>query len=441
MPFVGKESHLCFVSFHQLKTNSIVVLLYVMIVFGAATADEEISGVVLNEAATRVLVHQYKSTNYWALKGFVLLSLGQHWHPVGGEIVLDALNSQDNRLRAFGIEALRRTKRDVLVSVITRKLVEELLYKQVKSKNEYYKYQVNAVLRSIVPRDILRTPAKWSTWWSKNRQKFAPDEWPHPPEKRGAKRTSAQPFIERVFDLHKAGLDIVICIDSTGSMTTTINLARDTLDEIVLLLNSIAPKLRVGLVHYRDFGDMSNGARMLVPLTKYTSEVRDALSSLVAGGGGDLPERVEKGLEIALKPAMRWKRETNKIILIVGDAPPHDDAMDKAISLAKNAFEKPFGKTKPTYTGSASHKAVRPFIVSAIALNHYAKPFFKKITDAGRGICGSLILNNPNTDSEAPADVLMRHILTMSFGARWIKQVESFLFTYRVYRKYGFIRG
>ena len=55
--------------------------------------------------------------------------------------------------------------------------------------------------------------------------------------------------------------------------------------------------------------------------------------------GGDEPERVEHGVQAALDKSMGWDKEKNRMLLIVGDAPPHPEAHDGLIGLVRSAYE------------------------------------------------------------------------------------------------------
>ncbi len=57
----------------------------------------------------------------------VLLSLGDDWHPSGSKIVLEALKSKDDRLRACGLETLARSQPSCLLAVLNNDLIDTLI--------------------------------------------------------------------------------------------------------------------------------------------------------------------------------------------------------------------------------------------------------------------------------------------------------------------------
>jgi hypothetical protein len=127
-------------------------------------------------------------------------------------------------------------------------------------------------------------------------------------------------FGRQVRKLRASGLDIVFVIDSTGSMSGLLSEARAQIETMVAHLSSLVPGYRLGLVTFRDEDDEYLTRRR--ELTPATYGVVDFLDSVEAGGGGDHPEAVYAGLRDAID-AMRWSRQARKVVILVGDAPPH----------------------------------------------------------------------------------------------------------------------
>ena len=127
-------------------------------------------------------------------------------------------------------------------------------------------------------------------------------------------------------------MDIVFALDTTGSMGGLIEGAKAKIWEIARRAQEgkPAPDLRIGLVAYRDRGD--DYLTQVVPLTSDLDAVYAKLSAFTAGGGGDGPEHVLRGLDDAL--ASQWSTDPRavKLVYLVGDAPPHFD-YDDGISL------------------------------------------------------------------------------------------------------------
>lgn len=127
----------------------------------------------------------------------------------------------------------------------------------------------------------------------------------------------------------KPRVEVVFCLDTTGSMSGLINAARQ---KIWAISNQIAsgkptPELRVGLVAYRDRTDQY--VTKIVDLTDDLDAIHTHLMSFQAQGGGDNPESVNQALHEAVTK-IKWSedKKTLKIIFLVGDAPPHMDYAD-----------------------------------------------------------------------------------------------------------------
>ncbi len=131
--------------------------------------------------------------------------------------------------------------------------------------------------------------------------------------------------------LRRHGLDIVICFDSTGSMSGEIDQVKRQIERIGSTLMTLVPKARISIVTYRDQGDEYVAKGM--PLSGNIADVKAYLDRIDAGEGGDLPEAVEEGLRWSAKQN-QFRPSARKIILIFGDAPPHAENLKKCLELA-----------------------------------------------------------------------------------------------------------
>lgn len=124
-------------------------------------------------------------------------------------------------------------------------------------------------------------------------------------------------------------VDVVFVLDTTGSMSSLLDGAKKKVWELARFIaqGQPAPDLRIGLVAYRDEGD--EYVTKFFDLTDDLDGVYQNLSAFTAGGGGDTPEHVAKGLSEAVQRAS-WSTSKNalKLIYLVGDAPPHTDYQD-----------------------------------------------------------------------------------------------------------------
>jgi Mg-chelatase subunit ChlD len=127
----------------------------------------------------------------------------------------------------------------------------------------------------------------------------------------------------------KPNVEVVFCLDTTGSMSGLIDAAKK---KIWAISNQIAggtptPNLKVGLVAFRDRGD--EYITKVTDLTDDLDAIHTQLMSFKAAGGGDFPESVNQALyESVTKINWSKDKKTLKIIFLVGDAPPHMDYKD-----------------------------------------------------------------------------------------------------------------
>jgi len=121
-------------------------------------------------------------------------------------------------------------------------------------------------------------------------------------------------------------IDVVFVLDTTGSMGGLIEGAKQKIWSIAntMASGSPAPRIRIGLLAYRDRGD--DYVTRQTPLTDDLDMVYAQLMRFAAAGGGDTPESVNQALHEAVT-GFEWSVEpsTLKIVYLVGDAPPHLD--------------------------------------------------------------------------------------------------------------------
>ncbi len=116
-------------------------------------------------------------------------------------------------------------------------------------------------------------------------------------------------------------LDLVFCIDLTSSMSGFITAAKRHMTQLLEeVASGLHGGLRVGIVGYRDHCD---GDKLLevYKLEGDLAKVTKSIDKLSVSGGGDTPEAVYTGLDACL--ALAWAPSSYRVILLVGDAPPH----------------------------------------------------------------------------------------------------------------------
>ncbi len=163
--------------------------------------------------------------------------------------------------------------------------------------------------------------------------------------KRG-QRDQLQVRLDSALPTQRARLDLVFLVDATGSMADEIHKLRRSMqamaDQIAALPSR--PITCYALVAYRDRGD-----EFFVRAHDFTNDLaafQQVLGGLHAGGGGDYPEAVNEALHTAVHQ-LSWRGDgTTRLVVLVGDAPPHthtgapwhDDDMQAALARGIKLF-------------------------------------------------------------------------------------------------------
>ncbi len=129
-------------------------------------------------------------------------------------------------------------------------------------------------------------------------------------------------------------IEVVFVLDTTGSMSGLIQAAKEKIWSIASTMASAqnSPDIKMGLVAYRDRGDAY--VTKTIALSNDLDSMYSKLMDFRAGGGGDAPESVNKGLYDAVHK-MNWSSNQNsqdqntyKVVFLIGDAPAHMDYQD-----------------------------------------------------------------------------------------------------------------
>jgi von Willebrand factor type A domain len=132
--------------------------------------------------------------------------------------------------------------------------------------------------------------------------------------------------------------DLLLAIDTTGSMGDEINYLKSELRSILADLRRSHPGLdiRLGLVAYKDEGDVY--VTRTYPFVSSLDAMQSNLQAQYAEGGGDYPEAMD--LALARAVAQDWRPDAVKSLLLVADAPPHDENIGRAWHVAEAARAK-----------------------------------------------------------------------------------------------------
>jgi hypothetical protein len=114
-------------------------------------------------------------------------------------------------------------------------------------------------------------------------------------------------------------LDLVLCIDCTGSMTPYQQFVKTELIPILRGYLEGHPQARFGFVEYRDYFE-----EFIYRATQFTTDfgmLQRSLDRYRPTAGGDIPEAVDEALYGTMSD-LKWQA-SKRLIILVGDAPPH----------------------------------------------------------------------------------------------------------------------
>ncbi|XP_052798286.1 uncharacterized protein LOC128230228 [Mya arenaria] len=127
-------------------------------------------------------------------------------------------------------------------------------------------------------------------------------------------------------------LDLAFIMDTTGSMSSYIQTARENIRRVVdEIVQSSRTDIRFALIEYRDHPkEESTFVVRKHDFTSSVSTMKAWLENAQARGGGDLPEAVADALHSGT--TLSWRQKAVKIAVLVSDAPPHglDPSMDNS---------------------------------------------------------------------------------------------------------------
>jgi len=222
------------------------------------------------------------------------------------------------------------------------------------------------------------------------------------------------PFRLFVDDLRVRGLDLVIVLDATGSMQRFIDRAREALDGIIDDLALVVPSLRIGLVAYRDLADDWVTRRLDLNADRY--RIHDFLLQLEAAGGqrqgADFEEAVEVGLAVAVGQSS-WRPEARRVILLVGDAPYHEEDQQAALATVRDFVRGGDALLNTIYVGDPGEQ--RP-----TENQLRARSVLARLAEIGDGLAFSLSVDDPSA-----VETLRRNVSEATFGDAWAEEIAS----------------
>lgn len=227
--------------------------------------------------------------------------------------------------------------------------------------------------------------------------------------------------------LRKVGIDLVLVVDTSDSTQFVINNVKARLVKLVAALRGMVPASRIGIVAYRDKGDAY--VTKWLDLSFSDAKLKDFLSSMDSGGGGDWPEAVYDALEVAVND-LRWGKKSKRIAVLIPASPPHPESVGKVVDLAQrfsaqngvlsvvDLADKMHEDFEYTLWKQTANMTKEPFKLSP--LPGFYKEFRDVMASVAKAGGGEFI---PFTEEKA----LTREVIVAAFGTRWKVEMAKYL--------------
>lgn len=134
--------------------------------------------------------------------------------------------------------------------------------------------------------------------------------------------------INKVDNTSDSALDMVIAFDTTGSMYRYFDAVKRHCLELVPKLLSANPDMRIGVVAFGDYCDMTDKdtfgrAYQVLPLTNCEDDVIKFINEAKRTSGGDTDEFYELVIK-KITEETDWRDDAAKAVLLIADETPHE---------------------------------------------------------------------------------------------------------------------
>ncbi|MFZ0889759.1 MAG: vWA domain-containing protein [Candidatus Binataceae bacterium] len=223
-------------------------------------------------------------------------------------------------------------------------------------------------------------------------------------------------------ELRRKGLDVVLCIDGTGSMNLIIDDVKAKMEQLIRAVHRLVPIARVGIVVYGGKGEPLS----IQPLTLSPDKLQTFLSSMKAKGGGEWEENMLGAVSTAVDK-MDWKPYAKKVIVLVGDSPPSKEDFAGVMSLIRK-FKGENGTFNAVDVAAEEHERFErefwlkvhrqepPSISPLPEFYQQTRQAYKVMAGAGGGALRSLTKDTH----------INQQVLILAFGEQWQTQVAAF---------------
>ena len=225
-----------------------------------------------------------------------------------------------------------------------------------------------------------------------------------------------------ILDLRRKGLDVVLLIDGTDSMSLIMADVKARMRQLVQAIHRVVPTARVGIVVYGGEQEQIDSQ----PLTLQPAKLDEFLQRITAKGGGEWEENVGGGVRAAIV-GMDWRPYARKVIVLVGDSPPKRDQY-AAISTMLKKFRTENGTLSTVDVTAQEHERFERAFSLAVhgteateisplpAFDQQTRATYLRFASEGGGQMKSL-----EGDEQVDREVLM-----LVFGDRWREEIANF---------------
>ncbi len=229
-------------------------------------------------------------------------------------------------------------------------------------------------------------------------------------------------FSGYILNLRRKGLDVVLIIDGTDSMSMIMGEVKARMSQLIAAIHNLVPTARIGIVVYGGDADPID----LLPLTLSPDKAAAFLASIKPKGGDQWQENVDGALESAVK-RMDWKPYAKKVIVLVGDSPPKPGKFASVMQLAAE-FRSRDGTLNAVDVSAQEHERFElafyikvhnrppPAVSPLPAFYQQTRDAYVAISRAGGGEMRSL----------AGDDRVSREVLMLAFGSKWRSEIAPY---------------
>ena len=223
-------------------------------------------------------------------------------------------------------------------------------------------------------------------------------------------------------ELRRKGLDVVLVIDGTGSMKLIIDDVKAKMAQLIQSIHRLVPIARVGIIVFGGKGEKMN----VQPLTLSPQKLTDFLGGIQAMGGGEWEEDTFGACQKAIT-GMDWKPYAKKVVVLVGDSPPHKEDFGPLLGLIRQ-FKTNNGTFNTVDVAAEEHERFErefwlkvhreepPKISPLPEFYRQTQAAYKVLATSGGGSMKSL-----TKDAH-----INQQVLILAFGEQWQSQVAAF---------------